>query len=70
MNEQYLEWMFLREHLSFWVNDDSLRTGIWFDVHSLGEKYTYSFQGNQYDIEKMKERYIELSKLLLKDYEL
>lgn len=71
MSEQYLEWLFLREHLSFWLCDESLNDGYWLKVHSfLSEKITYSFQGKQYDIDKMKARYIELSKMLLKDYEL
>lgn len=70
MNEQYLEWLFLREHLLFWLNDESLQSNCWFNVYSLGEEITYSFQGKQYDIEKMKARYIELTKMLLKDYEL
>lgn len=70
MNEQYLEWLFLREHLTFWLDDESLQGGYWFQVHSFGEGITYSFQGKQYDIQKMKARYIELTKMLLKDYEL
>lgn len=59
MNEHYLEWLFLREHLSYWI-DNLFPEGI--DVLTI--------RGVQYDIEKMKERYIELTKMLLKDYEL
>lgn len=59
MNEHYLEWLFLREHLNFWINEQFPEG-----------RDTLSFIGKQYDIEKMKARYIELCKMLLKDYEL
>lgn len=60
MNEQYLEWLFLREHLIFWINHEKCIDG----------GVQYYFDGKEYDIEKMKKRYLELTKLLLKDYEL
>ena len=59
MNEHYLEWLFLRENLNYWINNQ-LPKG----------KDVYMFHGKQYDIEKMGKRYIELTKQLLKDYEL
>lgn len=60
MNEQYLEWLFLREHIGYWVDEKSCNENL----------ISYRIQDKQYDIEKMKARYIELSKMLLKDYEL
>ncbi len=60
MNEHYLEWMFLREHLDYWINEQ----------FPEGETDVLMYRGKQYDVQKMKERYIVLSEMLLKDYEL
>lgn len=60
MNEHYLEWLFLREHLDYWINEQ----------FPEGETDVLMYRGKQYDVQKMKERYIELSEMLLKDYEL
>lgn len=60
MNEHYLEWLFLREHLDYWINEQ----------FPEGETDILMYRGKQYDVQKMKERYIELSEMLLKDYEL
>lgn len=59
MNEQYLEWLFLREHLNYWIEHQFPK----------GEDILV-FQGKQYGVEKMKARYIELTEQLLKDYKL
>lgn len=59
MNEHYLEWLFLREHLNYWINNQ----------YPEGAD-AYTLFGKQYDVQKMKARYIELTKMLLKDYEL
>ena len=67
MNEHYLEWLFLREHLDYWIEQKYLGQDL---VDRDFEYMVYSFQGKEYDIDKMKERYIELTKQLLKDYEL
>ena len=58
MNEQYLEWLFLRNHMEQFSKID------------YNDFMTYSFHGKLYDIQKMEKRYIELTKQLLKDYEL
>ena len=59
MNEQYLEWLFLREHLNYWI-----------DNQFPEEEDVLSLFNRQYDVQKMKTRYVELTELLLKDYEL
>ena len=59
MNEKYLEWLFLREHLNYWIDNQFPK----------GEDILV-YQGKQYDVEEMKARYIKLTKQLLKDYEL
>lgn len=60
MNEHYLEWLFLREHIGYWVDQKSCNENL----------ISYRIQDKEYDIEKMKARYIKLTKMLLKDYEL
>ena len=60
MNEHYLEWLFLREHLDYWINEQ----------FPEGEVDVLMYRGKQYDVQKMKERYVELSEMFLKDYEL
>lgn len=57
MNEEYLEWLFLREHIKDWLG-------------SSNRNDTYTFHSNRYDIQKMQERYIELTQELLLEYEL
>lgn len=61
MNEKYLEWLFLRENLGDWFNTNP---------KSICKGDTYSFHGKLYRIQKMEERYIELTKELLKRYEI
>ncbi len=61
MNEHYLEWLFLRRNFDYWFNTKP---------KSVCRGDTYSFQGKLYDIQKMEERYIELTKELLLEYEL
>ena len=60
MDEHYLEWLFLREHLDYWINTQ----------FPLDGKEQYFFDGKEYNVEAMKARYIELTKQLLKDYEI
>ena len=43
MNEHYLEWLFLREHLDYWFRE-----------HFPKGEDMLVFQGKQYDIEAMK----------------
>ena len=62
MNEQYLEWLFLRENLGDWF-----RANLTI-VCCKGD--TYRLHGKLYDIKKMEDRYIELTNQLLKDYKL
>lgn len=62
MNEQYLEWLFLRENIKDWCNKNL--------TSFCNKGDTYSFHGNLYDIQKMEDRYIELTKELLLEYEL
>jgi hypothetical protein len=59
MKEKYLEWLFLRDNVNYWINNQFPK----------GED-VYMFQGKEYDIDKMKARYIELTKQLFKEYEL
>ena len=59
MSEKYLEWLFLRDNVNYWINNQFPK----------GED-VYMFDGKQYDIEKMGKRYVELTKELLNDYEL
>lgn len=59
MSEKYLEWLFLREHIGYWVDQKSCNENL----------ISYRIQDKEYDIEKMKERYIGLTKQLLKGYE-
>lgn len=60
MNEKYLEWLFFREHIGYWIDHKSCNEDL----------ISYRIQDKEYDIEKMKSRYIELTKELLKKYEI
>ncbi len=62
MNKEYLEWLFLREKLSDWFKANLATVCIKGD--------TYSFHGKLYDIQKIEDRYIDLTKELLKEYEI
>ncbi len=58
MEEQYLEWLFLRNILGLVIDTDS------YNCSQL------SFNNSLYSLDKIKERYIELTKELLLEYEL
>lgn len=59
MSEEYLEWLFLREILGYFIDHPYYTDGAQF-----------RFQGNGYDIKKLQNRYSELTKELLLEYEL
>lgn len=60
MNKYYLEWLFLKEHLSYWINTQ----------YQKDTKEKFYFNGKEYNVQKMKDRFIKLTEKLLEDYKL
>lgn len=61
MNEQYLEWLFLKSILEHFLEQS--------DVVDTGYD-TFIFDGIEYSMAHIRSRYSALTTLLLKDYEL
>lgn len=57
MSEKYLKWLLLRNIVGEWIRLDM-------------EMSVYVLEGTTYNVEKMKQDYIRLTKELLKDYEI
>lgn len=57
MSEKYLKWLLLRNIVGEWIRLDM-------------EMSVYVLEGTTYDVEKMKQDYIRLTKELLQDYEI
>ena len=66
MNEFYLEWMFLREHIGKCIEPIECIKSI--DLKKYEHK-TYVWNGKVYDLRKLLKKYFMLNDLLLKNYE-